>query len=232
MTATRRLLLSAAFATALTLPALAADPYLTAKMIDLTVMVPPPPAKGSAADQADMKAVLDAQAAASDARKAQAFKDSDETVFVVYGDMLGAKFTPEMTPKTAHFFERIGDSEDDSLDAAKPYFGRVRPWLANEAVKPVAKPTKSGSYPSGHSTRVTIYAIMMSQMLPEKKDQIWARAADYAYSRIVGGMHFPTDVEAGKMTGAAMAAVMLQSPQFRADMADAKAELRAALGLN
>jgi acid phosphatase (class A) len=61
---------------------------------------------------------------------------------------------------------RIGDSEDDTLDAAKPFFGRVRPWIANPEVKAIAKRTKSGSSPSGHTTRVTIDAITLSAMLP------------------------------------------------------------------
>jgi acid phosphatase (class A) len=209
----------------------AAEPYLTGKMLDLTVFLPPPPVKGSEADKADMQAVLDAQAHASEARKAQALADSDETVFVAYTSVFGAGFKAEAMPKASVFFERIGESEDETLDPVKPFFGRMRPWLANPEVKAIAKPTKSGSYPSGHTTRVTIYAVMLGMMVPEKRDAIWARANDYAESRIIGGMHYPTDVLAGWRTGTAMAAVMLQSPAFRADFEAAKVEVRAALGL-
>lgn len=241
MIASRRLLFAtacaAAFAVSLALPAIAAppaitaEPYITGKMMDLTVLVPPPPAKGSALDKADMQAVLDAQAQASDARKALALADSDETVYVMFTSVLGPKFTVETSPKAAALFDRIGASEDDTLDAAKPFFGRVRPWLANPEVKAIAKPTKSGSYPSGHTTRVTINAIMVAAMVPEKTDEIWARAQEYAQSRVVGGMHYPTDIDAGWRTGTAMAAVMLQNPAFKADFAAAKIEVRAALGL-
>ena len=229
MTAMRRLLLATTFAFALALPALAADPYITGKTLDLTVLVPPPPSKGSDADKADMLAVLDAQAHASDARKAQALADSDESVYVMFAPVLGAKFNAEATPKAAKFFARIGDSEDDTLDAAKPFFGRVRPWLTNPDVKPIAKQTKSGSYPSGHTTRVTIDAIMLSIMLPDKKAEIWARADDYAQSRVIGGMHYPTDILAGLRTGTAMATVMLQDSTFKTDLESAKEEVRAAL---
>jgi acid phosphatase (class A) len=231
MNATRRLLLATAVAAALATPGFAAEPYVTGKMLDLTVLVPPPPAKGSAADQADMEAVLKAQAEASDARRAQALADSDETVYVMFTPTLGAAFNAATTPKAAAFFARIGDSEDDTLDAAKPYFGRVRPWLANPAVKPYAKQTKSGSYPSGHTTRVAICAIMLSMILPEKKDAIWARADDYAQSRVIGGMHYPTDILAGWRTGTAMATVMLRDPAFQSDLAAVKTEVRAAMGM-
>lgn len=231
MIASRRLLLVAGFAATLALPAFAAEPYITGKMLDLTVMVPPPPAKGSALEKADMQAVLDAQAQADDARKAKALADSDETVYVMFTEVLGPKFSAETTPKAAAMFDRIGASEDDTLDAAKPFFGRVRPWLANPEVKPIAKPTKSGSYPSGHTTRVTINAIMIAAMVPEKSEEIWARAKDYSQSRVIGGMHYPTDIDAGWRTGSAMAAVMLQDQSFLADFAAAKIEVRAALGL-
>ena len=227
----RRSLLAAVAVFALASPGWAADPYLTGKMLDPTVLVPPPPVKGSPADLADMQAVLDAQAAASDARKHQALVDSDETVFVMFTPVLGETFNAAALPKAAAMFERIGASEDDTLDAAKPYFGRVRPWLANPAVKAIAKPTKSGSYPSGHTTRVGIEAAVLAIILPEKKTEIWARAADYAQSRVIGGMHYPSDIEAGWRTAAAMAAVILSQPGFQADLAAAKVEVRAALGM-
>ncbi len=231
MMSPRRLLLASAFAIAFALPAFAAEPYITGKSMDLTLLVPPPPTKGSDADKADMMAVLEAQMHASDARKAQALADSDETVFVMFTSVLGEKFVTGGLPKASKLFERIGDSEDDTLDAAKPFFGRVRPWLANPQVAAIAKPTKSGSYPSGHTTRVTINAIMVAAMVPEKKAEIWVRAEDYAESRVIGGMHYPTDVLAGWRTGTAMAGVMLQDPAFKADFEAAKAEVRAALGL-
>ena len=212
-------------------PAFAAEPYVTAKMMDLSQLVPPPPAKGSPEDIADMRAVLAAQARASEARRAQALVDSDETVFVMFTSVLGAKFDATALPKTSAMFERIGESEDDTLDAAKPIFGRVRPWIADTDVKAFAKPTKSGSYPSGHTTRVAICAIVMSVLVPEKQREFWLRADDYAESRVVGGMHYPSDLAAGWRTGTAMAAVMFSQPGFRADLAAAKAEVRAALGL-
>jgi acid phosphatase (class A) len=232
MTLSRRLLLTTALAVSLAMPAFAAEPYITGKMMDLTVLVPPPPAKGSDADKADMQAVIDAQANASDARKAQALVDSNESAFDMFTSVLGDKFVAANTPKAATMFERIGDSENDTLDAAKPFFGRIRPYLANpDVVKAYTKLSKSGSYPSGHVTRVTIMAIMVAAMVPEKKAEVWARAADYAESRVVGGMHYPTDVLAGWRTGTAMAAVMFQMPGFKADFDAAKTEVRAALGM-
>jgi len=232
MTVTKRALLAGCFALSLVAPAFAADPYVTAKMMDIASLMPPPPVKGSPADLADLQAVIDAQAHASDARKAQTVADSDETIYVMFSNVLGSNFVEAKLPKTSHLFARIGDSEDDTLDAAKPVFGRLRPWMGHpDQVKVIAKPTKSGAYPSGHTTRVAMGAIFLSAMVPEKQADIWARAEDYAYSRVIGGMHYPTDIESGWRAGTAMAAMMQQQPEFRADFDAAKAELRAVLAL-
>jgi len=232
MFAFRRILLAGCTGLLLATSAFAAEPYVTGKMMDIATLMPPPPVKDSPEDKADLKAVTDAQAQATDARKAQTVVDSDESIFVVFGQQLGDKFQPAALPHTTEFFARIGASEDDTLDAAKPVFGRLRPWMGHpEAVKAFAKPSKSGSYPSGHTTRVALYAIIMSALVPEKQREFWLRAADYAQSRVIGGMHYPSDIESGWRAGTAMAAVMMAQPGFRADLEAARVELRGVLGL-
>jgi len=231
VTYSKRLLLASCLAFSLSTPVLAAEPYVTAKMLDIASLMPPPPVTGSAEDQADLRIVLAAQAQANDLRKAQAFVDSDETIYIMFTGVLGARFVEANLPKASALYARISASEDNTLDASKPFFGRVRPWMAHPEVKAIAKPSKSGSYPSGHTTQVAIDAIVLSAMVPEKSREIWARAEDYAQSRVIGGMHYPTDIQAGWRAGTAMAAVMFALPNFRADFAVARDEVRAALGL-
>ena len=235
MRPTRRLLLAAILSAALVTPALAprafADgkPYLTAADLDLTLILPPPPEPGSARQAADLDAVIAAQAAASPARIAQAVADTNETVFDMFAGTLGPRFTPAGLPKATALFARIGESEDAVLDPAKRAFGRVRPFLADPRVKALVRPSTSGSWPSGHTTRVTVMAAVLGDMLPEHRAEIWTRARDYAQSRVIGGMHYPLDLEAGGRAGSAMAALLFAAPDFRDDYQAARAELRAAL---
>jgi acid phosphatase (class A) len=44
-------------------------------------------------------------------------------------------------------------------------------------------------------------------------------------------MHYPNDLEGGKLAGTAIAATLLADAQFRQDMQAAKTELRKVLGL-
>jgi acid phosphatase (class A) len=213
-------------------PACAAEPpFLTAKQLDLTRILPTPIANGSTEARAEEQAVIAAQKAASPERIALAAADANETVYDMFTRTLGPAFVAQNMPRAAVFFGRVGDSEDETVDPVKAVYGRTRPFLANPDIKPLVKQSKSGAYPSGHTTRVTLMAIVLGDMIPEKRALLWARAAEYADSRVIGGMHYPNDLAAGRMAGVAMAVTMQADPQFRAEFELAKAEVRKALGL-
>ncbi len=232
MQISRRLAIAGLFILQTTVAFAGENAYLTAADIDLKAMLPPPPAADSVLGKADVDAVIAAQKAATPERIALAKHDAEETVYVIFGKILGDKVNATATPLTDKLFARIGASEDEVVDPAKPYFARVRPFLAypNE-IKDLVKASKSGSYPSGHTTRATVEGIILGMMVPEKRGEIWTRVAEYAESRVVGGMHYPGDLAAGRQSGVAMAATLLARPSFVADMEAAKKELRAALGL-
>lgn len=216
----------------LAVPAAAGEkPYITAADLDLTAFLPAPVQAGSDADKAQQAAVIAVQKAATPERIELARADVEESLIDMYGRTFGPKFNAEALPKAMAVFNRIGASEDATVDPAKPFFGRVRPFLANPEVKALVKTSKSGAYPSGHTTRVTIVAVVLTSMAPEKRDMIWARAAEYAQSRVVGGVHYPEDLAAGFRAGSAMAAAIMAQPEFKADYPAARAEVRAALGL-
>ena len=55
-----------------------------------------------------------------------------------------------------------------------------------------------------------------------------AVAKDSGDSRVVRGVHFISDVEAGRTLGSAMVARLHSEPEFEADMSRAKREMTAA----
>ena len=66
--------------------------------------------------------------------------------------------------------------------------------------------------------------------VPEKSAEIHRRGREAGENRVILGVHFPSDVAEGRLSAAAAIAVMTQNPAFTADLADARKELRAALG--
>lgn len=214
------------------LPAAAREPpYLTARDLDLAIILPPPVVAGSEADREQQAMVLAAQRAASPDRIAQAQRDVDESLEVMFGAVLGKSLGAADLPATARLFDRIGETEEAVVDPAKKAFNRRRPYLSNAEIKPLVRPSTSGSYPSGHTTRVNVSAIALVALVPEKRDAIWLRAADYAWSRVVGGMHYPNDLEGGGRAGTAIAVAMMGRAEFKADFEAARRELRQYLGL-
>jgi acid phosphatase (class A) len=88
----------------------------------------------------------------------------------------------------------------------------------------------STSYPSGHATYGTVVGLVVVEMLPEKKEGIYKRIQDYGYSRLVSGAHFRSDIYAGNVAGAAIAASLLNNEAFRDELKQVKVELRKAVG--
>ena len=209
----------------------AEKPYLTHDQLNIIPYLPKPVANGSEEDKAQQVMVIAIQKSASAERIALANSDSEETVYAMFGRVLGDRFKPETLPLTTKLFERLGETEDAVVDPVKAHFGRIRPFLNNPEIKANVKPSKSGAYPSGHTSRSKMMAIILGMMVPEYHDAIFARAEDYAFSRIVGGMHYPNDLDGGRLAGTAMAATVLADAQFRQDMQAAQAELRKVLGL-
>lgn len=87
------------------------------------------------------------------------------------------------------------------------------------------------SYPSGHAAFAAICAILLSDMVPEERSALFARARDFDHSRMVVGAHFPTDLAAGRIAGSVAATLMMQNASFQRDYAAARVQLRSALGL-
>jgi acid phosphatase (class A) len=212
-------------------PALADGNGASPAVVALPNLLPPPPAAGSAAAQRDLQAVLAAQQARTPDGEAAAKADAEHSVFR-FADALGLTVQASALPKTAAFFERVARFDQAEVRQAKAYWQRPRPSAVSAQVHPLSK-EKAGdwSYPSGHATFGYTTAALLATMLPEKRAAIFARADLYAQHRVVMGAHFPTDLEAGKLTGTVLAEEILKDAPWQADYAAARSELRKALGL-
>ncbi|TIU50936.1 MAG: phosphatase PAP2 family protein [Mesorhizobium sp.] len=207
-----------------------AKPFITNKDVDLTMILPPPPANDSAETKAELGEVLTMQVTRTPEMEARAIADAEENVWR-FADVMGPDFNKDKLPKFSAFFDRVVETEGAVVDPAKGVWKRPRPHQLSDLVKPVVKLSSSGSWPSGHATVGTIMGIILSDMVPEKRAQIMARAAEFAHNRIVGGIHYPSDVEMGKISGSVIAAVLLNREDFKAEYEVARAELRSDLGM-
>ncbi|WP_373474146.1 phosphatase PAP2 family protein [Sphingorhabdus lacus] len=90
-------------------------------------------------------------------------------------------------------------------DVMKAFFGRVRPDLV-----PQLDIIHSPAFPSGHSNNAAVVYILFIMLVPQARHPLWQVAAAImivltGVSRIMLGVHWPTDVLGGWMLGASFA---------------------------
>ncbi len=84
------------------------------------------------------------------------------------------------------------------------------------------------SYPSGHATMGYAAAAVLANLMPGNAQVILARASDYAESRLICGVHYRADIDAGQVLGNVLVARLMTKPAFQAELEAARAELTAA----
>ena len=199
--------------------------FVNLKALDLATLLPPPPAVDSAQTKAELAEIHGFEKSRTVDREKIAQDDQTETVFEVVRGDLGPDFTEAKLPVTAAFFAKLLADEDLVVDPAKTVWARPRPAAADPSVKLCVKGSTSGSYPSGHSTVAHLAAIVLSDMLPEKRGLLFADAARFAESRVVCGVHYRSDIEASKTVAALIAQQIRTNPVFQKEFAAAKVEL-------
>jgi acid phosphatase (class A) len=209
--------------------ALAGEPYLTNGDLDVMIFLAPPPPPGSAQAKAEIAEILQYQADRTPAMVAYAKADADLTAFR-FADVMGPSFTPADLPVAAAFFSRVVSTAGAVVDPAKIAWNRLRPYFVDSRVEPCLDTPTIASYPSGHANAGYVIAIVLAQIVPEKHAEIFERAQAFALNRVIGGVHFRSDIEAGRLSGTLIASALFREPDFRRDLAAAKKEVRAALG--
>lgn len=160
---------------------------------------------------------------------ARAIADDKEESMFLFRDVIGANFNAQALPLTALLSAHVGHDEGANTDQLKKGYARMRPYNADKSLQPVCKTKKKDdSYPSGHATAGYLQALTLIELVPEKRDAILARADDYAHNRLVCGVHYRSDIEAARLVAYSVHAIMRESPEFKVEVAAAKAELQAA----
>ncbi len=207
--------------------------YLSPKDLPSSVaLVPPPPADGSAAkvlDDAISKAGL---AFKGTARWTQAMEDADLKFPHAAGDFscaLGAPVTETDTPHLYLLLHRTLTDAGLATYSAKNTYKRARPFMTDgePTCTPQDEPAlrKDGSYPSGHTSIGWAWALILSEIAPDRQDAILARGRSFGRSRIVCNVHWESDVLEGRFVGAATVARLHADPAFETDLAAARQEL-------
>lgn len=86
---------------------------------------------------------------------------------------------------------------------------RLRPFMVDDRIQLGTAPLDKYSFPSGHTLHATAFSIVSVYYLPELFWLVAPFAFLVAMSRVVLGLHYPTDVLAGAVIGAGLATAVI-----------------------
>jgi len=178
------------------------------------------PAEGSEQDKQDLALLRDWQAKRTAEECERAKSETSASFEELFGDV--SPLPSPLPKKAAAILKKIKKDTDHTVDAIKNYYGRKRPFNRDGELKPCIDPAKGNigplAYPSGHATISRVFALLLSDLDPEKKEVYLAKADEAALNRVIAGVHHPSDIEAGKRLADSIYAQFRKSPAFRKDL--------------
>jgi acid phosphatase (class A) len=191
---------------------------------DWTQLLPKAPEAGGEVDTLDMATVRGYQSLQGTPRWAQAKADASLDVMATYGPIIGADFTPTKRPEMVALLAYSGKKFSEASNEAKAAFPRPRPFLADPTLTMCVTERPGGSsYPSGHSGWGWLSAQIVARVEPTFTLQLLARGRDYGLSRAICGVHYPSDVEAGRIVADAVLVRLDNDAEYQRLLAAAKA---------
>jgi len=207
--------------------------YLNPKQLpDSLALLPPPPAAGSAQQAADLDTYKRTRALRDTPRWALATKDANlkfPAAASTFECALQIPISQEATPNLNMLLRRTLLDAGLATYAAKNKYNRERPFVAEKQATCTpaeeAMLSKDGSYPSGHTAIGWAWALVLVQAAPQRMDAVLQRGYDFGQSRVICGVHWHSDVVAGRVIGAAAVARLQTDDTFKAQVALARDEI-------
>ena len=86
---------------------------------------------------------------------------------------------------------------------------RERPFSSHTQLQAITVPLDKYSFPSGHALHATAFILQLSEYFPQVMVLMLPFAVSVVASRVVLGLHYPSDVAAGIILGWGLAAISL-----------------------
>lgn len=204
--------------------------------VNSLLLLPPPAQPGSpalAADQAAHQAALQQK----DSARWKLAESDAELKFPKAADAfscaLGIPINAQATPHLTMLLRRTLADAGLATYKAKDHYKRARPFMAADPAadasictpQDVAGLRKDGSYPSGHAAIGWAWGLVLSEVAPEQADTLVQRGWAFGQSRVACGVHWQSDVDAGRLVASAVVAQLHSNADFTAQLAEARKEV-------
>ncbi len=198
---------------------------------DIVELLPPPPAEGSSAYELDKEINRNSFSLRGSPRWDMAADHLNgllpELINTFYCS-LNAQITEDETPYLYALLFRTDDDVVFTSQVAQHKYNRPAPYLVNNEPRCVRqKNIKYLSYPSGGAAAFWAWALILSEIAPEKSDDILARGRAFGQTYVVCNDRWQSDVNEGRVLGSIVVARLHALPEFQTYLEAAKSELAA-----
>ena len=207
--------------------------FTTDQLPDLIQSLPAPPDSLSHGFAYDVMQYQWGKAQRPDSVRAEmARRDAVWTYEALLGELagpFGLALSKEATPAIWTVLVNSLATTDQMRVAPKAFYHRRRPFeVFNEKMLTGEEAALSGegSYPSGHTMRGWMAALLLAQINPAAADGLYARAWKYGESRVIAGAHWQSDVDVTRVAASIGFSRLQTSDRFQAEMARAQEEFR------
>ena len=146
----------------------------------------------------------------------------------IFSEPFGLEISKENTPEIYALLDRLLATTRMCNQKSKARLMRVRPFMQFHEPTPVPEDEErlstNSSYPSGHTTMGWAIALVLSDINPERQDEILQRGFEYGESRVIVGFHYQSDVDAARVITSTLVNRMHAKEDFVKQLQKAKAE--------
>lgn len=211
-------------------PRSAREGYLQPGVVDILSILPPAPVVGDARYNADREIFKSTRRFIGTPRWDLATNDvryDNSSMYKDFSCALGVSLTPETAPIITKLLNKAGNDTQRETNVAKNFNKRLRPYKIDEGeiCQPKSELGDSYDYPSGHTTGGWTWALVLSDVAPERASQILARGRAYGESRIVCGAHNASAVDNGRLSATITMVHVRNTKTYQSDLTAARNEL-------
>jgi acid phosphatase (class A) len=187
-------------------------------------LLPAPPAEKTAEHKKQLQLVRAAQKKIR-ANELTAITDEARLNITHITSVIGIN-NAEHHPALFHLLERVLETGDSATGKAKKFWNTRRPFIVDKTVKLRGDRIESPSYPSGHTMESRLLAEVVGLLASDKRGALRARADEIAWHRVQAGVHYPNDLEGGKLLAMLVLGNLLSDADFQRDLSAAATELK------
>ena len=196
-------------------------PYYLTGNEDVWENFPSKPALGSPVDQTDLLITLSLQASRSEDQKNEAIRDKTYSI-----KLMTDVIDPNFETKYSNTFKVLTNADIDAYfinTTIKRANGRLRPFVQHPTLVVPLFTVGDFSYPSGHASGTELQARILAKLFPAQREALLKRARQIADGRVVAGVHYASDTEAGLALGDLLFMQLETKSAFQKDLAAAAA---------